>query len=258
MENFQSHKVKYDKVFCSVDCKCKRHTNSGNRKSQKCELDCNCVRHIGKSNPSPHKGKTYEEIYGVEKAAELKELRRKNSYQLILISKNRIGKSNVEIFGEEKAKQIAAKKGPAISAGNLGKPKRFKEDHGLNVSKGLKIYHQNNVVSLETRRKQSQSKINALLNGTFKLPLKPTKPAKVMAEFLENSGLQVKIEEKFGKYSVDIYLPEYHLGIEIDGEYWHNLPGAKESDIIRENNLFNKYNLSIARYTDKEIEAMFL
>lgn len=51
------------------------------------------------------KGKTYEEIYGVEKAKELKELRRQNAIAKDLAASTR-GKTYEEIYSPEKAKQM--------------------------------------------------------------------------------------------------------------------------------------------------------
>ncbi len=60
-----------------------------------------------KGQISSKKGKTFEQLYGEEKATELKNL----------YKKNKLGKTYVEMYGEERAKEISSK----ISDGNSGK-----------------------------------------------------------------------------------------------------------------------------------------
>lgn len=71
------------------------------------------------------RGKTYEEIYGEEKAKELKILRGETT------SKNRKGKSWEEIFGKEKAEILRQK----VSAGSLKRiGKTLTEEQKLKIS----------------------------------------------------------------------------------------------------------------------------
>ena len=50
------------------------------------------------------KGKTYEEIYGIEKVKELRELRKNNAISQMKIQRK--GKNFKEIYGEEKAREL--------------------------------------------------------------------------------------------------------------------------------------------------------
>ena len=50
------------------------------------------------------KGKTYEQIYGIEKAAELRALRQKNAISQMKVQRK--GKTRKEIFGKEKADEL--------------------------------------------------------------------------------------------------------------------------------------------------------
>lgn len=57
------------------------------------------------NQPSPHKGKTYEEIYGPEKAAEMRRIR-SSANPFRNVHKKTKGKTYEEIYGEEKAKEL--------------------------------------------------------------------------------------------------------------------------------------------------------
>ena len=70
---------------------------------------------IGIQNRESLKGKTYEEIHGVEKAAELKALRAEST------SKARKGKTWDIIFGEEKAEQMRQEASTRRSLYNTGR-----------------------------------------------------------------------------------------------------------------------------------------
>jgi len=51
---------------------------------------------------------------------------------------------------------------------------------------------------------------------------------------------------------VDFYLPEYRIVIECDGDYWHNLPGTREKDEMKDKVLiFNGFN--VYRFWEHEI-----
>ena len=62
----------------------------------------------------------------------------------------------------------------------------------------------------------------------------------------------IKINERFPKYEIDLYLPEYKLGIEFNGLFWHN-------DLIRDKNYhlnktmyFKKLNINIIHIFENE------
>lgn len=77
---------------CIVNCKVDQYLNKEHHYCKKCTPK-HCFNSL--------RGKTYEEVYGEEKAKELKKLRsEKNPGKL------RKGKTNIEYYGEEKAKEI--------------------------------------------------------------------------------------------------------------------------------------------------------
>jgi len=53
---------------------------------------------------------------------------------------------------------------------------------------------------------------------------------------------------------VDFYLPAYRLVVECDGDYWHNLPGAKWKDMRRDATL-RKRGIEVLRLTEHDINS---
>jgi very-short-patch-repair endonuclease len=54
-------------------------------------------------------------------------------------------------------------------------------------------------------------------------------------------------------HSVDFYIPERRIVIEVDGNYWHNRPGSQECDERRNNILgFNGFN--VYRFWESDIK----
>ena len=80
-----------------------------------------------------------------------------------------------------------------------------------------------------------------------------TGPQMRLARFLEDAGYTVELEVPFGRYTVDIYLPERHLAFEADGEYWHDSSLVREHDRERDAYLAQAHDLPVTRMTDVEI-----
>lgn len=51
-----------------------------------------------------------------------------------------------------------------------------------------------------------------------------TKPHEMTVKQLEEMGIKYQCEYPIKYYLVDIYLPEYNLMIEVNGDYWHSNP----------------------------------
>jgi hypothetical protein len=91
-----------------------------------------------------------------------------------------------------------------------------------------------------------------------------TKISKVhlaFAEWLVDCGYDVALEVPFVKYrtcafSVDIYLPDYHLAFEVDGDYWHSLEGRPERDRSRDATLMIVFQLPVVRITESEVKEL--
>jgi very-short-patch-repair endonuclease len=60
----------------------------------------------------------------------------------------------------------------------------------------------------------------------------------------------------FSPYIVDIYLPEFHLAIECDGEYWHGSTDAQKYDRRRDRCLLSRYGLQVVRLPGTAIQSI--
>jgi very-short-patch-repair endonuclease len=73
----------------------------------------------------------------------------------------------------------------------------------------------------EWREKSRNRAIQMLADGKlFTL----TKPQIIVNNILDNIDIRYKNEERFGFYSVDNYLIDFNLIIEVMGDYWHSSP----------------------------------
>ena len=79
-----------------------------------------------------------------------------------------------------------------------------------------------------------------------------TKEQLTVASWVKEAGLGIILEEDFPPYIVDIYIPDLHLGIELDGPFH-----MKKKDRNRDEYLRVEYNLPIWRFTNKEINNGF-
>ena len=70
----------------------------------------------------------------------------------------------------------------------------------------------------ETSRKRA---VVLLKNGN---PTTNTKPQRIINELLDNLNIKYENEKGYTYYSVDNYLQEYNLIIEVMGDYWHGNP----------------------------------
>ncbi len=62
----------------------------------------------------------------------------------------------------------------------------------------------------------------------------PSNLEKRVAKELERLGISFEKEKLVGTYRLDFYLPDYHLDLECDGEYWHDQPGHVANDARRD------------------------
>jgi very-short-patch-repair endonuclease len=69
-----------------------------------------------------------------------------------------------------------------------------------------------------------------------------TRPHRRVEQCLDDMGISYMSEYDFPPYRVDVYLPEWHLGVEIDGPY-HN----KKRDNVRDLWLFQWLGLKMLR-----------
>lgn len=82
--------------------------------------------------------------------------------------------------------------------------------------------------------RQRQIALNELKNGVFNNV--NTKPQLLLNQYLDDLGIKYEREKVIGFYSIDNYLSEYNLAIEVQGDYWHCHP-QKYSKPINETQL---------------------
>lgn len=91
-----------------------------------------------------------------------------------------------------------------------------------------------------------------------------TKPQLIINELLNNYNIKFTNEESFIYYSVDNYLSDYNLIIEVMGDYWHSNPvkfnllnEMQKKNIIRDKSkhsfLYSKYNIEILYLWEEDI-----
>ena len=80
-----------------------------------------------------------------------------------------------------------------------------------------------------------------------------TRPEKIVRLYLEKIGEKYRQEWEIpgSKFVADFYLPERGEVIEVDGEYWHSLPGVKERD-RRKDIMVGMLGLDMIRIDERE------
>lgn len=74
----------------------------------------------------------------------------------------------------------------------------------------------------ENKQRAKQRIAQIIADG--KMPQTMTKPHKIIYDMLIFQGIECKNEYVLKYHSVDIYLNQYNLMIEIMGDYWHGIP----------------------------------
>lgn len=62
----------------------------------------------------------------------------------------------------------------------------------------------------------------------------PTSIERKIQRELSRCGIHYVVHPHIGPYVPDIYLPQYRVVIECDGDYWHSLAGRREHDDRRD------------------------
>jgi very-short-patch-repair endonuclease len=115
---------------------------------------------------------------------------------------------------------------------------------------------------LRTRKKSKRSYIEDENGNLVTVPKKRklmktslTRPHRILIRICESLGLEWQDEVKFGKYSLDVYIPSLKLCIECDGLYWHTLEGVPQKDKRRDKYLLENYGIKTLRITDEELNT---
>lgn len=168
---------------------------------------------------SSRKGKTFEEIYGPERAKLLKEA---SSFAL----KGRPAPWVSAALGGRKRPQLERDK-IAEAMRKVVRTDEHKRNIGLarrgkrlsNHGRPLTPQHKQAMVEGMSRRWRSQS---------------PTSIEVTVRNLLTGLGVDYEPSKRILNYIVDIFVPSRNLVIECDGSYWHSLPNRQEHDRIRD------------------------
>ena len=167
---------------------------------------------------SPMKGKTYEEIYGLEKAKEKKDNQRKKIIGKKSFIKN---KTYDEQYGLEKAKTIKER----LRLGHLG-VKHTKEQN---------IKLKNKTQEFWDNPKNKEKRLNAIFKGFKK---RPTAPEQSLIKIIKENNLPfnyvgdggIWLRGKHHSFNPDFLSKNPKHIIEVFGNYWHNREDMKKRD----------------------------
>lgn len=154
---------------------------------------------------------------------------------------------------ERKAKISAAKKGKPLTELQLAAQRktvagRIGTKHTEEAKAAIGAKHRGKVYGAETREKistatreryasMSRDEVLAASEPGRKAAGKKTAETsieKAIQSVLDVVGIHYQTQVQIGPYRVDILIPDRMLVLECDGDYWHALPGRKESDTNRD------------------------
>lgn len=158
------------------------------------------------------------------------------------MSKAHIGKSWGKHTEESKAK-IGKANSLALS-GKKRKPLSEETKRKISISNSKTHKEKWSKIGKEERCKMLEKWIKA---GCSKN--KDTSIEISVQNALKNKNIKFEKQKKVKNYYIDIFIPEFNIGIECDGDYWHNLPGRKESDEKRDN-IIEQEGITIIRFPE--------
>lgn len=181
------------------------------------------------------KGKTYEEIYGIEKAMIEKEKRSKSKLGNKNPMKKYKNKKYEDIYGIKKAPEQRLKR----SLAHLGKKKDYmsrKQKGNNNISKRPEVQ--------EKMRISAQKRIIK----NYGIPRIGKNEIRILDELELSFNYKILRQYSIIGYWLDGYIPELNLAIEVDERY-HNEQTNKDNK--REQNIINKLNCDFVRIKDE-------
>ncbi len=152
--------------------------------------------------------------------------------------KNNLGK---KLSKESKLKVSIARKGKATwNKGKKTGPQT--KEHRMKIGIG-------NKGKTQTEESKEKMRISTINSKKF---FKDTSIEIAMQDLLLKNGVKFEKQKPLiNKYRVDLFVKP-DLVIECDGDYWHNRPGSKEKDKIRDKNL-KECGYKVLRFWQHEI-----
>lgn len=126
---------------------------------------------------------------------------------------------------------------------------KLSEEHRKHISDGLTGGHPKNSKGLKRHHQECNGSCGSSWCGNHKNT--ETKIHKKLYQFLVKAGYFVINEKRFGRFSIDCFVPELNIGFEADGDYWHSIDPSV--DRRRDKILREKYDIIIVRFSEKEI-----
>lgn len=127
-------------------------------------------------------------------------------------------------------------------------PHKYKKsNHFFCSDECRRIWYKEEFSQSESWKDSSRERcLRCLSDGTF---CKTTKPQILTNKFLESLNISFENEVAFQYYSVDNYLSDYNLVIEVQGDYWHSNPlhydcnklGKTQLNCLRRDKAKNKF-----------------
>jgi hypothetical protein len=114
-------------------------------------------------------------------------------------------------------------------------------------------------VSEENKQRIREQNVRLIAEG--KMPQTMTRPHKIIYDLLVENKIECENEHPLKYHSIDIYLKDYNLMIEIMGDYWHGTPLKYQYDELNKQQLKSvKQDKSKHTYTKKyhNIEILYL
>jgi hypothetical protein len=114
-------------------------------------------------------------------------------------------------------------------------------------------------VSEENKQRQRELNIRMIAEG--KMPQTMTNPHRIIYNLLIEHEIECENEYSLKYHSIDIYLKEYNLMIEIMGDYWHGIPLKYEYNQLNKQQLKSvKQDKSKHTYAKKyhNVEILYL
>jgi len=212
-------------------------------------------------------GMTWEEVYGEDKAQQLR-VRQRDRW---------LGKTLEQLWGDDVADRVKRQRSERAS-------KPFDERYGdaaddirKRISETVKQCWEDGVylrsftledrygeeraakmkraISERTKRQwcENYDRMYDVAIANLKLvPYSMTTPELAMMDILDDVGVEYNEQASIGAYRVDFLLPNHNIVLEVDGDYWHNLPGAKERDELRDVTIMEK-GYDVIRFWESEI-----
>jgi len=80
-----------------------------------------------------------------------------------------------------------------------------------------------------------------------------SKPEQELQNWIKALNIKSENNKRFKAKELDVYLPEFNLGIEMDGIYWHSeLRGKDKNYHINKTNYFKSYNIEVIHIFETE------